>query len=263
MVLNEGASKYKHPGGHINLRESLLDGLKRELKEEIGLEIEDADSEKIFFDVVFKDGNAMINSLFQIQIDLETAEEIISKSPLPTKLFKLDDLNEQNTWESEINAIKYYEEENNIIDHNEINKQNLPKWINTLRYLTKILKENDIRYYLSASGLGYILGSKKYPYDIDLFVSRKDVGKALELLRPLSISEIHEWNYRYVEFQGECNDIPFEICEWEEEPNKIIEKKFKDFEVSIIEEYLYPLDHSFGYHSIPSATLNFPLPFPL
>lgn len=110
MVLNEGASKYKHPGGHINLKESLLDGLKRELKEEIGLEIENADPEKIFFDVVFKDGNAMINSLFQIKIDLETAEKVITNSPLPTKLFKLEELNKGNTWESEINAINHHQE---------------------------------------------------------------------------------------------------------------------------------------------------------
>lgn len=109
MVLNEGASKYKHPGGHINLNESLLEGLKRELKEEIGLEIKDADPETIFFDVVFKDGNAMINSLFQIQIDLETATEVLANSPLPTKLFKLEELNKDNTWESEINAIRHYE----------------------------------------------------------------------------------------------------------------------------------------------------------
>lgn len=109
MVLNEGASKYKHPGGHINLCESLLEGLKRELKEEIGLEIKNADPENIFFDVVFKDGNAMINSIFQIQIDLETAKDILFNSPLPTKLFRLEELNEQNTWESEINAIKYFE----------------------------------------------------------------------------------------------------------------------------------------------------------
>lgn len=108
MVLNEGASKYKHPGGHINLNESLLEGLKRELKEEIGLEIQDADPEKIFFDVVFKDGNAMINSLFQIQIDLETAKEVLANSPLPTKLFKLEELNKDNTWVSEINAIRHY-----------------------------------------------------------------------------------------------------------------------------------------------------------
>ena len=111
MVLNEGASKYKHPGGHINLSESLLDGLKRELKEEIGLEIEDADPERLFFDVVFKDGNAMINSLFQIQIDLETAEEVMANSPLPTKLFKLEELNEDNTWESEISAINHYQKQ--------------------------------------------------------------------------------------------------------------------------------------------------------
>jgi ADP-ribose pyrophosphatase YjhB (NUDIX family) len=109
MVLNEGANKYKHPGGHINLCESLLDGLKRELKEETGLEIEKADTETIFFDTVFKEGNAMINSLFQIEIDIDTAKEVIANSPLPTKLFKLADLNEENTWESEINAIKHYE----------------------------------------------------------------------------------------------------------------------------------------------------------
>ena len=104
MVLNEGASKYKHPGGHINLCESVLEGLKRELKEEIGLETQDADPEKIFFDVVF-------NSLFQIHIDLKTAKEVIANSPLPTKLFKLEELNEENTWESEINAIKHLQKQ--------------------------------------------------------------------------------------------------------------------------------------------------------
>jgi len=111
MVLNEGASKYKHPGAHINLCVSVLEGLKRELKEEIGLETQDADPEKIFFDVVFKDGNAMINSLFQIHIDLKTAKEVIANSPLPTKLFKLEELNEENTWESEINAIKHLQKQ--------------------------------------------------------------------------------------------------------------------------------------------------------
>lgn len=120
------------------------------------------------------------------------------------------------------------------MNYQEINKQNLPEWIKTLKYLTNILKENQIRYYPSASGLEYMLGSDTYPYDIDLFVSRKNVGKALEILRPLSITEIHQWNNRYVEFQGKYNGIPFEICEWEEEPKKLINKKFKDFEVSII-----------------------------
>jgi hypothetical protein len=41
------------------------------------------------------------------------------------------------------------------MDYNEINKQNLPKWIDALEYLTSILKENNISYYLSASGLEY------------------------------------------------------------------------------------------------------------
>lgn len=110
MVLNEGANKYKHPGGHMHINESLADGLKRELEEEIGLKINTADPEKVFFDSVFKDGNLMINTLFQIEINSENAEEIISKSPMQTKLFKREDLTESNTWKSEIEAIKYYEE---------------------------------------------------------------------------------------------------------------------------------------------------------
>jgi len=109
MVLNEGAQKYKHPGGHIYLSESLEEGLKRELAEEIGLKIETVDTEKIFFDSIFKNGNAMINAIFQIKLSLETAKELVSHSPLPTNLLKLDELNEKNTWESEINAIRYYE----------------------------------------------------------------------------------------------------------------------------------------------------------
>lgn len=109
MVFNEGAEKYKHPGGHIYLNESLVSGLKRELKEEIGLKIEEVDTEKVFFDSIVKDNNVMINALFQIEINSETAEMLLSKSPLPTKLFMLSELNRKNTWESEINAIKYYE----------------------------------------------------------------------------------------------------------------------------------------------------------
>jgi len=106
MVLNEGANKYKHPGGHIYINESLAEGLKRELEEEIGLKTEDFDTQDIFFDAVIKDGNVMINSIFNIRINMRTAKKLIAKSPLPIKLFKLDELNKENTWESEINAIR-------------------------------------------------------------------------------------------------------------------------------------------------------------
>lgn len=113
MVLNEGAKKYKHPGGHMHINESIEEGLKRELMEEIGLKINTTKPENVFFDSVFKDGNIMINTLFQIEINLKEAEDIISKSPIQTKLFRSEDLNDQNTWQSEIKAIKYYE--NNIL----------------------------------------------------------------------------------------------------------------------------------------------------
>jgi hypothetical protein len=121
------------------------------------------------------------------------------------------------------------------MNYNEINRQNLPKWINTLKYLITILNKNDIKYHLSASGLEYILGSKTYPYDIDLFISKENIKKVYEILKEYTVSDIHKWEDRLLEFQGNYNGIPFEICEWEEEPKKLINKKFKDFEVSIIE----------------------------
>lgn len=120
------------------------------------------------------------------------------------------------------------------MDYQEINKNNLPKWIDTLKYLTSILVKEDIKYYLSASGLEYILGSKTYPYDIDLFIHKDDVQKIYEFLKDYSVSDLHKWEDKLLEFQGEYNGIPFEICEWEEEPDKLINRKFKDFEVLII-----------------------------
>ncbi len=120
------------------------------------------------------------------------------------------------------------------MNYQEINKSNLPKWIETLKYLTNILEEKNIKYYLSASGLEYILGSDTYPYDIDLFMHKENVQKVYEILKDYSISDLHKWEDKFLEFQGEYNGIPFEICEWEEEPKELINKKFKDFEVSII-----------------------------
>ena len=121
------------------------------------------------------------------------------------------------------------------MNYQEINKNNLPRWTNTLKYLTSTFVQNDIKYYLSASGLEYILGSNTYPYDIDIFMSKEDVQKVYELLKDCSVSHLHKWEDRLLEFQGEYNGTPFEICEWEEEPEKLISKKFRDFEVLIIE----------------------------
>jgi phosphorylcholine metabolism protein LicD len=123
------------------------------------------------------------------------------------------------------------------LNYQKTNKQNLPKWTDTLKYITSILKENNIKYYLSASGLEYILGSKKYPYDIDIFMSRENVRRVYKLLSKYKVSKLHYWeedSTKLLEFQGKYDDIPFEICEWEEEPKKLVKKKFKGFEISII-----------------------------
>ncbi len=118
-------------------------------------------------------------------------------------------------------------------EYYEINKQNIGKWEKALRYLTQELSKNNILYCLSASGLHYILGEDVYPYDIDLFVSKEDITKAFSLLNEYKISDIHKWEDKYLEFQGMYNNIPFEICEWEEEPKKLEIVEFKDFKVCI------------------------------
>jgi hypothetical protein len=66
-------------------------------------------------------------------------------------------------------------------------------------------------------------------------MSEDDAKKAFGLLKDLAISDLHIWEDRYLEFQGEHNGIPFEICEWEKEPLELITKEFKDFEVIIVD----------------------------
>ncbi len=47
----------------------------------------------------------MMNALFPIELTQKQVLAILKESPLPTKLFTLKELNLQNTWQSEINAI--------------------------------------------------------------------------------------------------------------------------------------------------------------
>ena len=123
------------------------------------------------------------------------------------------------------------------MDYNKINKQNLPKWKHTLKYITKVLQKNNIRYYLSASGLEYILGSNIYPYDIDIFMSKEDVRMVYKLLSKYKVSNLHYWeedSTKLLEFQGIYNDIPFEICEWQKEPEELREVEYKDIKVYVV-----------------------------
>ncbi len=120
------------------------------------------------------------------------------------------------------------------MDYQQINRQNIGRWEETLKYLTTTLDNNSITYYLSASGLHYILGSKIYPYDIDLFMPEENIKQAFELLKKFSTSDLHKWENKYLEFQGIYNNIPFEICEWEEIPKEIKSAKFKDLIVCIV-----------------------------
>jgi len=119
------------------------------------------------------------------------------------------------------------------MNYQEINKQNIHKWEETLIFIIQILDLNKIKYYISASGLHYITGSKIYPHDIDLFMSKKNVKETFNLLKKFSLSKLHKWENKYLEFQGEYIGIPFEICEWEK-PVKMKTYVFNDLEVSIV-----------------------------
>jgi hypothetical protein len=65
-------------------------------------------------------------------------------------------------------------------------------------------------------------------------MSKESVKKLFEILKEYAISDLHKWEDRYLEFQGEYNSTLFEICEWEKDPKRVIQKEFKDFEISII-----------------------------
>lgn len=120
------------------------------------------------------------------------------------------------------------------MNYQDINKKNISKWESTLKYLVSVLDRNNIKYYISASGLHYIQGSNIYPYDIDLFIHKDNIPIVYDLLKQYSISNIHKWENKLLEFQGEYNGIPFEICEWEKGPKEILKLKFKETEISII-----------------------------
>lgn len=120
------------------------------------------------------------------------------------------------------------------MNYQEINKRNIFKWEDTLKYLVTVLHSNSIPYYLSASGLDYVLAKEIYPYDIDLFMSSEDVKKVFELLKEHTISDIHKWENKYIEFHGIYNDIPFEVCEWEIEPKEFKVLEFKGIRIDYI-----------------------------
>ncbi len=106
LVQNEGETKYKHPGGHIQTNESLVEGLKRELREEVGITDIELPEETSFYDQVLVGNNLMINAYFELEVAPDLIKKLVGNTPLPSKLFKLAELNTENSWESEIRAIR-------------------------------------------------------------------------------------------------------------------------------------------------------------
>ncbi len=110
MVINEGDTKYKHPGGHISTNEDLQEALIREVMEETGFDI----SGKVIQNFVFhqqmtQKGDLLIGAYTQIEMNKEEIDTILTKSPLPSKLLLLSELTDVSTWKSEREVIEYFE----------------------------------------------------------------------------------------------------------------------------------------------------------
>ncbi|EKD53200.1 MAG: hypothetical protein ACD_61C00116G0001 [uncultured bacterium] len=108
LVRNEGKTKYKHVGGHVKLSESLYQGLKREIAEEIGDVNFEYSSNPAFFDQIWIDGDLMINAYFAVTVDENVLDNISETSKMSSKPFRFDELNIDMTFESEIRALNYY-----------------------------------------------------------------------------------------------------------------------------------------------------------
>lgn len=105
LVKNEGKDKYKLPGGHLNVNESFADGLRRELKEELGIDL-NVPSSPDFFDQLVVNDLMVITAYFNIENINLTQEQLLQKSKLPIEFFSIDELSEQITFASEIAVIK-------------------------------------------------------------------------------------------------------------------------------------------------------------
>jgi 8-oxo-dGTP pyrophosphatase MutT (NUDIX family) len=108
MVVNENDTRFKHPGGHVNTDESLTDAMIREVKEETGYDLKNEDVGSIVFDQIDLGGNLMINGYTKISLAIDVAEEMLSKTPLQSRLFKIEELNDENTYRSEIEVIEFF-----------------------------------------------------------------------------------------------------------------------------------------------------------
>lgn len=104
LVRNEGQDKYKLPGGHLNSNESFADGIKRELKEELDLNISVSDSPDFYDQLVIND-LIIVTGYFIVKDFNFSVEELTNKSKLSLSLFSIEELSEINIYPSEIAAV--------------------------------------------------------------------------------------------------------------------------------------------------------------
>ncbi len=108
MIVNENDTRFKHPGGHVNSEESLIEAIIREVMEETGIDLKNDDLIPFKYDLVNIDGNLMITGYSKIEIEQKVAESVLANSPLKSRLFKTEELNEDNTYNSEIEVIQFF-----------------------------------------------------------------------------------------------------------------------------------------------------------
>jgi len=92
----------------------------------------------------------------------------------------------------------------------------LKKIKKTLFFITKELNSRKIRWLLGASGALMVHGVEIIPFDLDIFVDKKNVNKLASEFSEYVINPLHDYFEKgksFLEFQMKINGIEVEICE--------------------------------------------------
>lgn len=111
LLIRQGG-KWNQPVGWLELREDIIDGAKREVEEETGLEVQISDFLGAYTLIKQKGDNIILHAIKFIFIAKPTGKKIDSKEVLENKWFNAEEIKTMNGqfWDADmITEIKDYE----------------------------------------------------------------------------------------------------------------------------------------------------------